>query len=389
MNLPVNHTKRANEAASVSEGATAHSNLPALRGMTLDEMTAIMTEGNFPAFRAKQTFHWVYKHGAESLDEMNNLPKVLRQFLAERSQFGGVKLIKTEGRETGTRKILFGLGDGKVIESVLMRDEGKERTSLCLSSQVGCAVDCAFCLTGYGGYQRQCSPDEIVGQVLAVRRHLLMERETLHTLVFMGMGEPMLNLDAVVKAIRLIGDPEGISISPRRITVSTSGIIPGIEEFGRAETGANLALSLNATTDFSRTSIMPINAKYPIAALIEALRKFPLKPRQRITIEYVLMNGVNDSPDDTKRLAGLLRGIPCKINLIMFNPHELLDFKPVSEAVLNGFVKLLVDAHYTVSVRWSKGREIEAACGQLAAHHFYKTNGAPAVNAASPAPLPQ
>ncbi|MBI1785541.1 23S rRNA (adenine(2503)-C(2))-methyltransferase RlmN, partial [Candidatus Sumerlaeota bacterium] len=329
--------------------------LPALRGMTLAEMQSLLEAGGYPPFRAKQLYHWIYKHGAESWEEMKNLPKELKNYLIPRVSFGGVKLLEAQGSETRTRKVVWGLRDGKVIESVVMRDEGKGRTGLCLSSQVGCAVGCTFCLTGYGGFQRQCSPDEIVGQVLAVRRHLLLEGEQLDSLVFMGMGEPMLNLDAVIRAIRIIADPEGIAISPRRITVSTSGVIPGIVEFGRAQTGANLAVSLNATTDPVRASIMPLNNKWPIQDLIKALGRFPLKPRQRITIEYVLLKGINDKPEDAKRLAALLRPLQCKVNLIMFNPHELLGYHPVSDAALNMFTKSLADAHYTVAVRWSKG----------------------------------
>lgn len=341
-----------------------------LRSMTLAEMQAMLAEGGFPAYRAKQLYHWVYQRGAESLGEMTNLPKAMREYLAERAVIGGGRLVNAEGPEDRTRKVLFELEDGSAIESVLMRDEGKGRTGLCVSSQVGCAVGCTFCLTGYGGFQRHCTPDEIVTQVLAARRHLLHEGEMLHSLVFMGMGEPMLNLDNVIKAVRLISDPEGVAMSPRRITVSTSGVIPGIEAFGKANTGANLAVSLNATTDETRTAIMPLNKRWPIADLIKALSDYPMKERQRITVEYVLLRGVNDTPEDARRLVKLLRPLRCKVNLIMFNRHELLDYEPVDDATLDMFMKTLADANYTVSVRWSKGREIEAACGQLAAHYF-------------------
>jgi 23S rRNA (adenine2503-C2)-methyltransferase len=340
--------------------------------MTRGEMAALVEGGGFPAFRGKQLFEWVYRHGAAEFDAMTNLPKAMRGWLAERVVIGGGRLVRAQGRPEGTRKVLFELGDGKFIESVLMRDEGKERTSLCVSSQVGCAVGCTFCLTGYGGYQRQLAVDEIVGQVLEVRRQLLLEGERLQGMVFMGMGEPMLNLDAVVKAIRIISDPEGIAMSARRITVSTSGVIPGIEAFGRAQTGANLAVSLNATTDAVRTSIMPLNKRWPIRALIDALARFPMSPRQRITVEYVLLKGINDTAEDAARLVELLRPLRCKVNLIMFNPHEYLHYEPVDMGTLDRFAETLAAGHYTVSVRWSKGAEIEAACGQLAAHHFEK-----------------
>lgn len=353
-------------------GPRSSRNLPRLRGMTLREMTDLLAEGGFPAFRAKQLHHWIYRRGAETLDEMGNLPKALREWLPLHSVLGGVEVARVTGERTKTRKILFRLSDGRFIESVVMRDEGKGRTSICVSSQVGCAVGCTFCLTGYGGYERQLSPDEIVGQVLAARRHAMEPDEPLHGLVFMGMGEPMLNLDAVVKAVRLLSDPEGVALSARRITVSTSGIAPGIAAFGAARTGASLAVSLNATTDAVREKIMPIDRKYPIAELIRAMKDFPLKPRERVTVEYVLLRGVNDDPEDARRLTRLLRPLRCKVNLIMFNPHELLDFEPVPPSTLDDFTRTLVEAGYTVSVRWSKGREIEAACGQLAAHYFEK-----------------
>lgn len=345
---------------------------PPLRAMDLGAMRALVESIGQPAYRARQIYEWIHRRGAVSFDEMTNLPKSMRDRLAERARIGAIERIDTTGAETGTRKIVWRLDDGKVVESVLMRDEGAGRTSLCLSSQVGCAVGCTFCLTGYGGFQRDCRPEEIVGQVLGVRRELLMEDERLHSLVFMGMGEPMHNLESVVEAIRLITDPEGIAISPRRITVSTAGIVPGIEAFGRAETGANLAVSLNATTDEVRSAIMPLNKKWPIAELIGACARFPMKPRQRLTIEYVLMRGVNDAEEDARRLTTLLRPLRCKVNLIVFNRHDLLDFEPVDEATLEMFTRTLSDAHYTATVRWSKGREIEAACGQLAAHYFQR-----------------
>lgn len=348
------------------------SRLPALRAMTLAEMEALVESGGFPKYRAKQLFEWVYRHGVPDFEAMSNLPKAMRAWLGERVVVGGGRLVRAQGEPERTRKVLFQLADDRYIESVLMRDEGKSRTSLCVSSQVGCAVGCTFCLTGYGGFQRQMTVDEIVGEVLDVRRELLLEGERLQGMVFMGMGEPMLNLDAVVKAIRLISDPQGIAMSPRRITVSTSGVIPGIEAFGRAGTGANLAVSLNATTDEARTSIMPLNRRWPIADLIDALARFPLAQRQRITVEYVLLKGINDTPEDAARLAALLKPLHCKVNLIMFNPHEYLHYEPVDAATLDLFAAALSKQHYTVSVRWSKGREIEAACGQLAAHHFEK-----------------
>ncbi len=344
--------------------------LTVLRALDLGQMQELVAEGGFPAYRAKQLYGWVFGKGVESLDEMKNLPRSMRDWLGARSRIAPLEMIEAKGEENATRKIAWRLDDGSVIESVLMRDEGKGRTGLCISSQVGCAVGCTFCLTGFGGFVRHCTVAEIIGQVLGVRRHLLALGERIHSFVFMGMGEPMLNLGAVIASIRLMTDTEGMAISPRRITVSTAGVVQGIEEFGRAATGVNLAVSLNATTDDVRTSIMPLNSRWPIARLLKACRDFPMATRRRITVEYVLMRGINDSEQDARRLVRLLAPLRCKVNLIMFNPHEELDFQPVEESTLDLFMKILSGAHLTASVRWSKGREIEAACGQLAAHHF-------------------
>lgn len=373
---PTSISATTDKPATTDKAATADNEASsakiALRSTDRAGIEALMADVGAPRFRADQVYQWIFRHGVESFDEMKNLPEALRESLASVASLSGPKLVRAQGREGKTRKVLFELADGRNIESVLMRDEGKGRTSLCVSSQVGCAVGCTFCLTGYGGFQRHLTVDEIVGQVLSIRRHLLTQGERIHTLVFMGMGEPMLNMDAVIRSIGLISDPDGIAISSRRITVSTAGVIPGIREFGVAATGANIAVSLNATTDEARERIMPLNKRWPIGDLIGALAEFPMKPRQRITIEYVLMKGVNDSLEDAHRLATLLRPLRCKVNLIMFNPHEYLDFAPVDEKRLDEFGKILVDADYTVSVRWSKGREIEAACGQLAAHFLEK-----------------
>lgn len=349
---------------------------PVLRAMDLDAMCALMATGGFEPFRAKQLYHWVYVKGIEELDEARNLPAKLRAWLAEHACIGVPERVRVTGEASTTQKLLLRLSDGKLIESVVMRDDESGRTSLCVSSQVGCAVGCRFCLTGFGGFQRDLTIDEIVGQVLAARRHVLGGDEPIGHLVFMGMGEPMLNLDAVGPAIRLLTDPDGIKLSRRRVTVSTSGILPGIERFGREDLGVGLAVSLNATTDQVRSAIMPINRKWPIAALIAALRAFPIEARRRITIEYVLLRGINDTPEDAQRLATLLHGLPCKVNLIMFNPSPHLPYEAVDAAALDRFTAVLSAAHFTVTVRWSRGREIDAACGQLAAHHFEQQGGA-------------
>ena len=343
---------------------------PVLRDLDLEQMKALLSAAGFEPFRARQLYHWVFARGADSPAEMTNLPKKLIAWLSERTEVRGLELVRAEGNESGTRKVLFRLTDGRFVESVIMRDEGQERTSLCLSSQVGCAMGCEFCLTGFGGFQRNLTPGEIAGQAIEIRRHLMAPEEPLHQIVFMGMGEPMHNLESVIQALQLLSDPEGFGLSRRRITVSTSGVVPGIEQLGRAGLGVGLAVSLNATTDETRSSIMPVNKKWPIAELLAALERYPLEQRRRITIEYVLLKGINDTPEDARRLVRLLRGLRCKVNLIMFNPSAHLPYQQVEESVLDAFAQILSQAHYTVTVRWSKGLEIEAACGQLAAHYF-------------------
>ena len=372
---------------SVSPIAAEMQEPPAeLRGLTAAELTALLAEGGFEPYRARQLYHWLYVKGAESLEEMTNLPRALREWLGERTRVGAIELARIRGAEGATRKALFRLGDGKFIESVLMRDEpvavddteaaaAPARISFCLSSQVGCALGCTFCRTGFGGFQRNLTPGEIVGQALTMRRRLLAAGETLQHIVFMGMGEPMHNLDNVLTALRLLTDPEGFKLSRRRITVSTVGWVPGIERLGASGVGVNLAVSLNATTDETRSTIMPVNRRYPIGALLEALRRYPLEPRRRITIEYVLLRGVNDTPADARRLVGLLRGLRCKVNLITFNACPELAYEPVEAEGLDRFAAVLSEANMTVTVRWSKGRELEAACGQLAAHVLEAARG--------------
>ncbi len=345
----------------------------ALRGMDLATMGALLAEGGFEPYRARQLYQWVYRRGADAIEAMGNLPKPLRAFLDGRARLGGVELVRAQGPAGGTQKLLMRTDDGRYIESVVMRDEGVGRTSLCVSSQIGCAVGCAFCLTGYGGFQRNLRIDEIVGQVLAAKKHALAADEPLTHVVFMGMGEPLLNLDAVIPALRLLVDPDGVGLSRRRVTVSTAGIVPGIERFGAANVGVGLAVSLNATTDATRARIMPINEKWPIGELLAAIARFPMEARRRVTVEYVLLNGINDTTEDAGRLVKLFQRLPVKINLIMFNPSPHLPaFAPAAEERLEAFAAVLSRANMTVTVRWSKGREIEAACGQLAAHYFEK-----------------
>ena len=358
--------------------------LPRLRGMDLSALTAFLQRAGQPGYRSKQLFQWIFEKGADSFDAMTNLPKDFRVWLGANAVLGGMEIVEVVGKPEETQKIVFRAADGEHVESVLMRGEEevededpddaprgstppKRKTSLCVSSQVGCPLGCAFCVTGHGGYRRNLEVDEILGQVIAARG-LLADDERIANLVFMGMGEPMLNLQAVVPALRLLVSPQAFGFATRRITVSTAGVIPGIEEFGRAATEVNLAVSLNATTQEQRDRLMPGLRKWPIAALLETCRKFPLTKRRRITFEYVLLRGVNDSADDQKRLTRLLRGIHCKFNLILFNRSDCLEFEPSSEQTAESFRSAMAAAGYTASVRRSKGAQYGAACGQLAGH---------------------
>ena len=320
---------------------------------------------------------------------MTNLPKDLRAWLTENARLGGLSSYEIVGQPDQTQKIVSRTHDGHYIESVIMRDEpededevepGEEnavkRLSLCISSQVGCALNCAFCMTGFGGFRRNLRADEIIDQVLIARR-LIGSDERVLSIVFMGMGEPMLNLAAVVPALRIITSRDALNYATRRVTVSTAGVIPGIWEFGEARTGVNLAVSLNATTQEGRDRIMPGCRKWSIDQLLEACRQFPLIQRRRITFEYVLLKGINDSPDDMRRLPRLLKGIPCKINFILYNPDECLDLAPAEESTAERFCAAMSAAHFTVSLRRSKGREHQAACGQLAAHFRRCENHSP------------
>ena len=378
-----------------------------LRGRSLDDLTDFVQRTGKPAFRAKQLFQWLYEKGADSFDAMTNLPKDFRAWLSENAQLGGVELAKITGESSATQKLLFKTNDGEHIESVIMRGEvdsesddeeeaedeevseyearklkGKQaaeilpmpgstppqrKVTLCVSSQIGCTLGCTFCMTGHGGFCRNLRIDEILGQVIEARR-LLAADERISNIVFMGMGEPMMNLKSVIPALRILTNANGFNFAPRRITVSTAGVVPGIEEFVAAETGVKLAISLNASTQQLRDQLMPGCHNWPIEMLLDLCRRIPLTKRQRITFEYVLLKGFNDAPADVRRLKTLLTGIACKINLILYNPNEHSALESTTEAAAESFRASLAKVHFTASLRISKGREHQAACGQLAGH---------------------
>ncbi len=326
-------------------------------------------------YRAKQVFEWIYGHHAASFDDMTNISKTERVLLAERFYISHLRALKTECSVDGSRKFLFELEDKHTIESVLIPDE--DRSTLCISSQVGCAQACRFCLTGSGGFRRNLEAFEIADQVLAVEKILAAEPAAadkgsscerfrhITNIVLMGMGEPLANFDNVLNALIIITADKGPGFSPRRVTLSTDGLVPEIEKLGRSGMKVNLAVSLNATTDEVRDRIMPVNRRYPIKELLAACRRFPLDDRRRITFEYVMLRDVNDSEADALRLAKLLRGIRCKVNLIPFNPFPGSEFKRPDDVAVQRFKKILADHHYTALVRESRGRDISAACGQL------------------------
>ena len=337
--------------------------LPNLVGSDLNEIeSAIAGMGEAP-YRARQIYAGIYRRCNRLWADFTDLGKDLRGRLSESFSISLPRLDCTFASGDGTRRYLFEVSPGMKIESVFIPEE--KRDTICISTQVGCAVGCLFCVTGRLPMRRDLSAGEIVGQVLALRSDRSVPSKRLN-IVIMGMGEPLHNYDNVMKAIRLMADPEGLSISPRRITLSTSGVVPGIEALAAEPLIPNLAISLNATTDEVRDQLIPVNRKWNIAALLEACRRFPLEKRRRITFEYVLIDGINDSPDDARRLVKLLRGLNKKINLIPLNADPWIPLKTPSQERVLEFEKILVDHYITVNIRRPRGDDVSAACGMLA-----------------------
>jgi 23S rRNA (adenine2503-C2)-methyltransferase len=331
-----------------------------LVGASRAELAALLGGLDPRPYRVAQVYQWLARRLAGSIEEMTNLPKALRESLADRAVIHDPDILEVRRGGEGTAKFALAYPDGAVVEAVAMPMEG--HTTLCLSSQAGCAVGCVFCVTGILGAGRNLSGGEIFGQY-----RVIMRREGLVgtpvNVVFMGMGEPLLNLPGVTRAVELLSE----TVSPRRVTVSTSGIVPGLAKLAALERRPKLAVSLNATTQEQRERLMPIAARWPLEDLLAALRAFPLERGRRITFEYVMLAGINDSLDDARRLPRLLRGIPCKVNLIPLNPDEryLAELAAPDEATISAFAGVLAAAHMNVTVRWSKGRDVAAACGQL------------------------
>jgi 23S rRNA (adenine2503-C2)-methyltransferase len=339
-----------------------------LKNYTLPELEEwIVARGEKP-YRARQIMRWMYSARASSFEVMTDLSQPLRERLAAEAYLSRLT-VKTVSRSVdGTDKFLFVMEDGNCIETVLIPE--KRHHTICVSTQLGCAMGCAFCLSGKRGLLRNLSVAEIVNQVLHIRHEYLPDGAVIN-LVFMGMGEPLANYDNLLKALHLLTDPAGFNLSHRRITVSTAGLLPQLEMLSRAMP-VNLAISLNAANDKLRTRLMPVNKSYPLAELVAAASRLPLPARKRITFEYILMKGVNDSKEDARNLAGLLRRIPCKINLIPFNEHEGAPFKTPAASAIEQFRECLTARRFTVMLRQSKGKDVSAACGQLGYAHLQR-----------------
>jgi len=322
-----------------------------------EQLEATLAEVVSPPFRVRQIIEWLHERGVSTFDAMTNLPRELRAQLAERFSVAFPEVVeRTPPAADGSRKYLFRLGDGNRIESVYM--PMGERTSVCLSSQAGCAVGCTFCVTGFFGAGRNLTPSEMLGQFFTIQHEHAVPRERMNV-VFMGMGEPLLNFENLTATLDVLYT----TVAPKRITVSTSGIIPGIDALAQLERRPNLAVSINAPDQKRRTEIMPITAKYPLPDLMASLKRWG----REVTIEYVLLAGWNDAPHDAIALARLIRGLRAKVNAIPFNEDANLPswMKRPTDAAIDRFVDTLVDHGVAVTVRRSKGREIAAACGQL------------------------
>ncbi len=331
-----------------------------LTGMTLEEMESLIESIGQPRYRAAQLFNWIYKKGILSFDQVTNFSKQLRQQLVDLAQIGLVTIEKQiVSSDNQTNKFLYKLADGQCIESVYMID--RKRRTVCLSTQVGCALACNFCATGAMDFKRNLTAGEIIDQLLAIQRTLNVE---VTNVVIMGMGEPFLNYDEVMKACDLISHDKGVAIGKRKITISTSGIIPAIKRFTDDGQRYKLAISLNAAHEEKRSQMMPINKKYPLNELMNAAKYYTSKSRHRITFEYVMIAGVNDGMEDALKLAKLVKSLKCKINLIPYNAIDNHQAPP-SEEKINAFIRPFLNLNVVISVRKSKGVDINAACGQL------------------------
>ena len=339
-----------------------------IKSLTLDEMQARLTAAGQPAYRARQVMEWLYEKRAKSLAEMTNLPSGLREKLAAEFSFDALEPVRTLGSADTTQKILFRLADASLIEAVLipaspaLYGEASDRRTLCVSTQVGCAYGCKFCASGLDGWSRNLTAGEIVEQILRVEE---LSGERISNLVFMGMGEPLANFTNVMKAITILNAPWGVGIGARHITLSTSGLAPQIRELAEQPLQIRLAVSLHGATDEVREQIMPVNRKYPLEVLLAACEYYAERKKQRLTFEYILIEEVNDRPQDAAALVGVARRVGAKVNCIPYNAVEGLAWTRPSEARQDAFMDILREAGVPATIRREKGHDIAAACGQL------------------------
>ena len=332
-----------------------------IRNLTREDLKKIISKMGEPAYRADQIFFWLYKKGIKDLDEMKNIPKPLRDKLKNEYSIGSSALSKRLHSKDKCEKFIFELLDNNFIETVLIKS--RLRNTVCISTQVGCKFGCKFCASGYKGFMRNLSVSEIVSQILFLLYDIQCE---ITNYVFMGMGEPLDNYDNLIKAISIINDPKGIGAGARRITVSTCGIIPGIEKLKNFPLQINLSISLHATNDFLRSSIMPINKKYPLEKLMRTCESYIENKKRILTLEYVLIRDVNDSKNDAEGLAAIAGRLRAKVNIIPYSVTEYARFEAVDKERISRFIDVLQKNRVNVTCRESKGKDIKAACGQLA-----------------------
>jgi len=364
---PLSHHRSENGSSTKNGVVKSSVKRRDLRAVNTIEFESWMSDSGFPLYRAKQVFQWLHKHRVTSLDEMMNVPLDIRNALHEQFKLPNAQVGDHQVSNDGTKKLRIDLNDGKHIECVLIpHDNG--RLTLCVSSQAGCALGCNFCATATLGLLRNLTTNEILEQVYISSNYLPDGYQSITNLVFMGMGEPLANIKSVLNAISLLTDQQGMNFSMKRITVSTVGLVPKIKELGQKMSGVGLAISLHATTDELRSRIMPVNRRYPIADLMSCLRNYPLPRRRVITFEYIVLDGLNHSVEDCARLVKLTKGIPCKINLLPYNPlrTDQPDLRRPSEETVENFAQQLREAGLHTTIRHSRGRDIAAACGQLA-----------------------
>jgi 23S rRNA (adenine2503-C2)-methyltransferase len=343
-------------------GATSPLDLVDLGNVELCALEDFVEGLGHPRFHARQIYRWIWQRGVDGPERMTDLPAKLRAELARLTTIVTPAIVEEARSEDGTRKFVLRLGDGRRLESVFIPDTPAQ--TFCISTQVGCAMACAFCLTGKMGLVRQLTAGEIAGQVRVLASALEMWHRSFN-IVLMGMGEPLHNYDETMKALRMLADEHGLGVSPRRVTLSTVGLVPMLDRLATEPLMPNLAISLHATTEAQRMALVPSTRKYPMSDVLAACKRFPVARRSRITFEYVLLDGVNDAPEDARRLVRLLAGIKAKVNLIPLNAAPGIPFERPPDLRVDQFARILADRGLLVSVRKSRGRDIRAACGQL------------------------